>query len=117
VLVLFFLFSISVASYATNGMFAATTNTAGSFPNLNQFGIRNCNNDYLVIPGGVNQGQETSPDFGKENPNLGDRFCGDERLRSLTVASVPDVGTETPSPLISATLTEVNNQVIFSSEL
>jgi len=42
----------------------------------------------LVIPGGVDQGQEEFP-LAKENPNFGDRFCG-ERLSSLN--AIPPIG-------------------------
>jgi len=45
---------------------------------------------YLVIPGGIDQEIEPTP-FVKENPNFGDRFCG-ERLSALNLVGAPTIG-------------------------
>lgn len=65
----------------------------GSFANVNQFGTRNCNNDYLVIPGGFAQDflTTTSTQFDFENPNFGDRFCG-EQLSASSAPGVVEIG-------------------------
>lgn len=46
-------------------------------PDVSQFGSLNCNNDFLVIPGGFNLGNPAGV------PNMAfDRYCG-ERLNAL----------------------------------
>lgn len=113
-------FSLSVANYLQpDGIYAPTElggAELGSYANLNQFGIRNCNNDYLVIPGAFSQDFQTSVpnQFILENPNFGDRFCG-ERLSSLNVVDIPRIGDAVSgtSPIIPAD-TVVKNQVICS---
>nr|CAH0104683.1 unnamed protein product [Daphnia galeata] len=65
-------FSVSTAS-----IISATNVTASFAPDVSQTGSLNCNNDFLVIPGGFNVGNPVSV------PNMAfDRYCG-ERLNSL----------------------------------
>ena len=65
-------FSVSTAS-----IISATNVTASLTPDVSQTGSLNCNNDFLVIPGGFNVGNPVSV------PNMAfDRYCG-ERLNSL----------------------------------
>ncbi|XP_057368621.1 uncharacterized protein LOC130689699 isoform X3 [Daphnia carinata] len=69
------------------------TGTAATTPDVSQFGSLNCNNDFLVIPGGFNLGNPAAV------TNIAyDRYCG-ERLNALPGSQASTTVCTTMTPL------------------